>query len=108
MRNLLKETTEILSENNKTIEDIVWFGTEENFIDGDICSLLDITYDNGYGGQEIASDLILRGEDFWLERHEYDGSEWWEYKEMPEKPKLSIKVNSVIGGCWDKLEEINK
>lgn len=22
----------------------------------------------------------------WLERHEYDGSEWWEYKTMPTEP----------------------
>ena len=40
-------------------------------------------YDNGFGGTEVIEVTMIVGKDFWLERHEYDGSEWWEYKELP-------------------------
>ena len=41
--------------------------------------IVDIVYDNVYGGQEIAIDLIIELDDGrWLTRGEYDGSEWWE------------------------------
>ena len=49
-------------------------------------------YNDGYGIEEINTDLILVGKDFWLERHEYDGSEWWEYKSMP-------NVNDFVDGA---------
>ena len=39
-----------------------------------------VEYDSGFGSPQVAEDLIIMGSDFWLERHEYDGSEWWEYK----------------------------
>jgi hypothetical protein len=38
--------------------------------------------------------LQLVGETFWIERAEYDGSEWWEYKEIPKRP--SCKGNGKI------------
>ena len=36
-------------------------------------------------GIDVPADLIIVGEDWWLERHEYDCSEWWEYKTLPTK-----------------------
>ena len=30
---------------------------------------------------EVAEDLVVVGDNWWIERHEYDGNEWWEYKE---------------------------
>lgn len=48
-------------------------------------SIADFEYDDGYGGAEIKNIKIV-GPDWWLERHEYDGSEWWEFKRKPEKP----------------------
>ena len=85
--NLLKETKDILELNGKNIFDIEWFGTSEHSYDCDLQQLINIEYDDGYGCAEIPDNFILVGVDFWLERHEYDGSEWWEYKSMPEKPK---------------------
>jgi hypothetical protein len=41
-----------------------------------------------------------------LERGEYDGSEWWEYKELPVKPLQHRAVKTVIGGMWASLERI--
>lgn len=69
-------------------------------------------YDNGYGAPEIATDLKIVGSDWWLERHEYDGSEWWEYKTMPDivLPLKSVERLSVEGTdeCgWKSLNELN-
>lgn len=37
--------------------------------------------------------LIVVGKDFWLERHEYDGSEWWEFKSIPMEPEETIEFD---------------
>jgi hypothetical protein len=47
---------------------------------------LDFEYDNGYGGQELFGYVWLK-DGTWLERGEYDGSKWWEYKRTPDIPK---------------------
>lgn len=90
--NLLLETKEILRENGKNLSDVLWFGTEEYVIEEDIQKAFDVNYDSGYGGAEISMDLLVVGDGFWLERHEYDGSEWWEYKEQPKKPSAIKRV----------------
>jgi hypothetical protein len=46
---------------------------------------LDSDYDSGYGGQELAGCVWLEN-GAWLERGEYDGSEWWDYKSTPQIP----------------------
>ena len=43
-------------------------------------------YDSGYGGQELYGTIWFKGAT-WAERGEYDGSEWWEYRQRPELPK---------------------
>jgi hypothetical protein len=50
---------------------------------------IDFNYDSGYGGQELFGTLWLE-DGTWLERGEYDGSEWWEYKKTPEIPDQII------------------
>jgi hypothetical protein len=51
--NLLKETKEILKDNNKKIEDIEWIGTTLHYINKEkALELFDNNYDDGYGGQE--------------------------------------------------------
>lgn len=97
--NLLKETIEILKENKKEPEDVVAiidgeFRTSwENFVE-----IADFEYDDGFGGSEICEILKIVGKDFWLERHEYDGSEWWEYKTMPniELPERTFRKNDLL------------
>ena len=85
--NLLKETKDVLVQHNKTPADVRWVGnnihaaTWEQFE-----QVADFDYDHGYGGNEISMQFMVVGDDWWLERHEYDGSEWWEYKTMP-KPR---------------------
>ena len=107
MVNLLKETEEILKRNNYTLDDIEWVGTSLHYIDKEeFIKLADTTYDNGYVGQEIAESLILVGKDFWLVRHEYDGSEWWEFKKLPKKPTEKLEVNTLFN-YWGSLEKAN-
>jgi hypothetical protein len=40
-------------------------------------------YDAGFGSPNITDSLLVVGDGWWLERHEYDGSEWWEFKTLP-------------------------
>lgn len=111
MVNLLKETIEMLKSNDKNENNVRWCGSEslgcctfEHFK-----SIANIEYDGGFGGQEIATDLMVVGDDFWLERHEYDGSEWWEYKQIPLKPDKNVNFKSCKDdGYWNSLEDINQ
>lgn len=57
---------------------------------------LDFDYDAGYGGQELYGIVWLMEENTWLERGEYDGSEWWHYQECPPIPKELKKEHSQI------------
>ena len=40
-------------------------------------------YDDGYGFNNISLNLKIVGDTWWLERDEYDGAEWWSFKEHP-------------------------
>lgn len=91
MANLLQETINILKENNKSSEDVLfvidedsnkkntWEWFEENS--------KDIEYSEEYGHEEINMCLKVVGKNFWLERGSYDGSEWWEFKSIPQEPE---------------------
>jgi len=94
--NLLEETKRVLGENGKTIFDVLWFGTKEAVFDVDIQRLFSVDYNTGFGRQEIPGELLVVGEDWWLERHEYDGSEWWEFKAMPVKPAAIKQGNNLL------------
>lgn len=112
MQNLKQETLEILAKNGKTAEDVLWIGLslfdEVNYVElpkEKFWRCADRVYDNGYGGQEVDFSLVVVGKDWWLERAEYDGSEWWEYKTMPEKPTKSATGNLKIFRSESEEEE---
>jgi len=96
MINFLEETKNKLAENGKNIFDVLWYGTKDFVISNDIQQLFSFDYDDGFGGTEIPVELIIVGEDWWMERHEYDGGEWWEFKQMPVKPKSKKPASSLI------------
>lgn len=109
MKNLLSETMRALKEHDKSIKDVVWVGCEDFEIPiEDFVKLANTTYNDGYGSQEVAGDLIVCGDNFWLERGEYDGSEWWEYKEYPKRPKEIRKVGAVIGCSLTSLVALSE
>ena len=87
--NLLRETLDSLHCNGKNPSDVEWVGRRSTSA---VCSWDEfekqaryIEYDNGYGIPEVPEDLVIVGAHWWLERYEYDGSEWWEYKALPKK-----------------------
>lgn len=103
MRNLYNETIDILKENGKTESDVIWFG--HLFYDYEAVEyprekfkeFFNFEYDSGFGGQEVDEFLYVVGHDWWLERHEYDGAEWWEYKTLPNRP-TTVTNNFYWGG----------
>jgi hypothetical protein len=114
--NLLKETQDVLKQNEKTLDDVVWIGcegfkiTKEQFIE-----LADIDYDDDFGSQEVATDLIIVGEDWYMTRGEYDGSEWWDFHTRPSDPGTTREIfaltvrQSVSGRVgWCDLDELNQ
>lgn len=93
LTNLYDETLSELKEYGKTIDDIKFIGVID-LIDNRTCRQINVKdffeaakkiyYDAGYGGTEINRTLQIVGDDWWLEREEYDGSEWWEFKTIPQ------------------------
>lgn len=105
MSNLKDETIDKLNSHGKTIHDIRWIGHYNGNVKihpDYFFEIADREYDSGYGGQEVNAALVIVGDDWWLERGEYDGSEWWEYKTMP---KLSVDAHfgktAFVGGYED-------
>ena len=97
MVNLLKETETELKEHSKTFEDIAFIRVADGHIPLErFIKLADIEYDNGYGGAEIDTTLIIMLKDgSWLERWEYDGSEGWEFNDKIIKPFKESIIESL-------------
>ena len=111
MTNLFEELEECLADNGYTLSDIECvYGSDyqitlENFIE----VAKRTNYDNGYGGQEVASDLCIKGKDFLITRGEYDGSEWFQFisLKVPEEIEKITKLRDV-NDWWVTLKELNK
>lgn len=101
--NLWKETIQVLKENNKLFDDVnIICGndfqiTKENFME--IAQKTD--YDSGYGGQEVARDLKIIGNNFMMIRNEYDGSEWWEFESFSIPKNIKI-ISKLADSDWAK------
>lgn len=111
MINLLRETIETLVEHNKTWNDVLWIGGSDFTISiEEFKNLANRDYDNGYGAPAVAQDLIVVGEDWWLERYEYDGAKEWVYKSYPKKPLEQKSVRRVITSKfgWQSLAEMQE
>ena len=96
--NLLKETKEILADNKKKVSDVLFINLKQSSCTWEqFKAVSNFNYDNGYGGNEIEGSLKIVGDNWWLERGEYDGSEWWEFKKMPKQkqPQLNIKKENI-------------
>lgn len=87
--NLKQETLNILNINGKSWADVRFVSNGQyavknldKFLDD-----MDFEYDDSYGCAEIDIKLKIVGDNWWLERYEYDGSEWWVFKTLPIKPE---------------------
>jgi hypothetical protein len=56
---------------------------------------LDFEYDNGYGHQ-ILHGTIWMDDNTWVDRGEYDGSEWWKWNFLPDIPE-HLKEDLQVG-----------
>jgi hypothetical protein len=117
MINLLKETLSAIERSGHTVKDIAFIGSQT----GDYActwaefeKLADKEYDNGYGGQEVACDLIILftdGTEMW--RHEYDGSERWTWREKfspcanPRLIHTLIMIPDSEHHGWMTIHELN-
>ena len=107
--NLLVETVAKLKLHGKTASDILWCGSDAiGWFTWDDFSVIACTtdYDCGYGANQIPINLVIMGKDFWLERFEYDGSEWWEFRTPIKKPEKYYKPKSLIR--WELIEELER
>lgn len=107
MSNLLQQTLDVMEEYEKAPSDVAWVGSKDGKYAmewSDFEKIADVDYDSGYGGQEIASDLVIVGDNWWLERGEYDGSEWWNFHTLPlaNKPN-GLPFSRIVGQTLDEL-----
>jgi hypothetical protein len=101
------ELLDKLNEMNKTIENVlainIKFYIGYDIVDGkyvdfelikinvignkNVINNLDVEYYEGFGSQQLRGVVLLDNND-WLERQQYDGSEWWEYRKCPTVEEL--------------------
>lgn len=112
MTNFLKETIEDLKQQGIDPDDVVWVGSSDGKFSvswTDFMRFADVNYDSGFGGQEIADDIVIVGKDWWFSRHEYDGSEGWEFHTLPTRSKTPKAFNVVKNGdSWASIENMMK
>lgn len=99
LTNLLKETLNVMESCNKKWEDIDFIAFKDNTTISleDFKKFANFEYDSGSCGAEVSENLVIVFKDgSWLERAEYDGSEWWEYKKTPEKPLEEGSFNPLF------------
>lgn len=110
MRNLWEETIEFLKENDKTFEDVLFIQGEDFKVTKENFEIVakKTNYNAGFGAQHVATDLVLVGDGWWIERSEYDGSEWWEFKTIPTEKAKVVPILYLDRGMWDTLKEMNE
>ena len=98
MANLLNETIEELEKCGVGLFDVKAIQVNGRRISVKrFRELADREYDNGYGTQLVLPTLmVILNDGTWLERREYDGSEWWNHIVPP-------KVNDEIDDTVDTL-----
>lgn len=108
MTNLLEETLYIMKQNGVSPEDeliVVMDNAHFCYWKDFVAVAENYNYDSDYGFVEVNEHLKIAGADWWMERHEYDGCEWWEFKRHP---KLGSQryTNQIDLRCdWDRCAE---
>jgi hypothetical protein len=95
--NLLTETIEALKPREP--KDVLWVGTRDVWFTWDeFAAIADVEYDAGFGAPEVAQDLLVVGNGWWMSRGEYDGSEWWDIHVPPTRPSRQAPPKSLTIG----------
>lgn len=120
--NALEELIKICERYWKSLEDIAywWVGWEyENqcIFNSDSIEIMKkflqdnyACYDAWWWSQELFGEVVFK-DSTWLERWEYDWSEWWEYKKCPErrlsKDEARIKeINEQVDALLRERESL--
>lgn len=101
MTNALTELKEAIEESGHKVSDIDFCRFSMNRVNleleapitTELFHVLNTEYDSGYGSQELGATVVFKDGN-WLERGEYDGSEWWEYKSTPTKGEVLSKYQN--------------
>lgn len=92
MSNLYEAVMEFVEDESKILQVLI---ETKNYDDGEnevrviptawfLAQAKRVDYDSSYGGEVINRGLkIVFNDGSWIERHEYDGSEWFELKRIP-------------------------
>lgn len=102
--NFYDETYKAIVDSNHTIDDIDFFSMvimdnrkEVQFSFDDFKRNSNFYYDNGFGTAVINLSLkIIFKDGTFMERREYDGSEWWEFVQIPKKDKSKVYTGQTI------------
>lgn len=108
MTNLWEETVRKLADRNLNFDrDVVQVQTCDGYINKELFKMqaMATNYDAGFGAAEIREDLVIVGKNWWLERREYDGSEWWVFRTMPELLENDIGIAVLTTNDYYEDEE---
>ena len=108
--NLWEETINVLNKHGLSFDDILYIQGQDFRIQKENFEAVAkwTNYNAGFGSQKVATDLVVVGEDWWLDRKEYDGSEWWEFNKKPERLEQLVEIDILSGGMWDTLKELKE
>ena len=103
MYDIIQETKDFMTAHGYSRKDIQWIGGKDFTIPvSDFWDSKPQFYDAGYGWQQVATDLTIVFKDgSWLERDEYDGSEWWQHRICPSMP---LRIESAKKFVSDEHE----
>jgi hypothetical protein len=107
--NLYLETMESLARNNRCPNDVLWVDSRDGRYAlgwstfAELAS--NVEYDSGFGAQEVATDLVVVGRGWWLDRREYDGSECWAFNTAPTPNPDALPFVKMHGGMWKTVAE---
>ena len=73
----------------------------------DLLKFLDREYDSGYGGQKLFG-VIYCEDGVWMQRGEYDGSEWWNTFKYPSLRESFDEVDVIKYERSTKLKRIEE
>ena len=106
--NFLKDTLNKMEENGVSPDDVLYVFNSFGYCSWEeFEKLANFDYNNGYGLVVIDLNLIVRGSDWWLERGEYDGSEWWKFCTTPSRSMRRHDPNVSLVYKWfeDEIED---
>jgi hypothetical protein len=110
-KNLLEEIIEKLSENGKTLNNIIWVGFHEESSEGYgrtsakmnlekfIVLAKKVEYKKGCAQYQLLDNFVVVGEDWWLETHLNGYGERLVFKEVPPEPSHS-RTSDKLPRFW--------